>query len=164
MIKWLLLVVVAGAALLAVFTKKTFVVERVIPASKEDIWAVIADTAAYPEWNPVFTEVNGVYKEGAKLINKVRDPENRIIEMTATVKRVDEPNELNQVGGIPGIITFNHRWLLETVDGGTKVTQHEVDRGIGLWFWNSDWIEPSYNNVLVELEKRLSVLESGPSE
>lgn len=22
--------------------------------------------------------------------------------------------------------------------------QHEVDRGIGPWFWNSDWIEPAY--------------------
>jgi len=160
MMKWLLLAALVVVALLAIFTKKTFTVERVINASKEEIWAVLVDTAAYPQWNPVFTDVNGEYVEGAKLINKVRDPKDKIIEMTATVKRVDKPNELNQVGGIPGVITFNHRWLLESVDGGTKVTQHEIDRGIGLWFWNSDWIEPSYSSVLAELEKRLLDINS----
>ena len=112
----------------------------------------------------MFTEVNGEYVEGAKLINKVRDPKKTITEMTAMVRLVDKPTELNQVGGIPGVITFNHRWLLESVDGGTKVTQHEIDRGIGLWFWNSDWIEPSYIDVLLALEKRLSVLRSRQSE
>jgi len=155
MIKWLILAVLVVVALLAIFTKKTFTVERVVDASKEEVWAVLTDTGSYPEWNPVFTAVNGEYIEGAKLVNSVRDPKNVVTDMSATVRRVDHLNEINQAGGIPGVITFNHRWLLESVDGGTKVTQHEVDRGIGLWFWNSDWIEPSYNNVLVELEKRL---------
>ena len=87
------------------------------------------------------------------MLNRVREPSGAILEMTATVETLLPSAELRQSGGIPGILTFDHRWLLEPTDGGTKVVQHEVDRGIGLWFWSSDWLEPAYaaaNAALVE--------------
>lgn len=139
-----LIVAVAGALL----TRKTFHVEQVIAAPLEDIWSVLMDTAAYPDWNPVFVEVTGEYVEGAKILNKVRDQKGNILEMTAKVTTVREARELRQTGGIPGVITFDHQWLLEPVEGGTKVTQHEVDRGLYLWLWDSSWIEPAYAETL----------------
>ena len=102
----------------------------------------MVDTPAYPQWNPVFVEVDGPYVVGKTVLNRVREPSGAILEMTATVETLLPGAELYQSGGVPGILTFNHRWLLEPADDGTKVIQHEVDRGIGLWFWNSDWIEP----------------------
>ena len=118
------------------------------------------DTSAYPEWNPVFVEVAGKYAEGAKMLNKVRDPKGNILEMTAKVKTVHEARELRQTGGIPGVITFDHQWLLEPVEGGTRVIQHEVDRGLYLWFWDSSWIEPAYAKTTKALEERVKDLTS----
>ena len=40
------------------------------------------------------------------------------------------------------------------VDGGTRFVQHEADRGIWLWFWNSDWIEPASTRVLEAFTER----------
>ena len=58
-----------------------------------------------------------------------------------------EWRELNQVGGIPGILNFDYKWLLEPVDGGTRVVQHEEYHGIGVWFWDESWVEPAYANT-----------------
>ena len=128
------LVAVVIIAVAASFTRKTFHVEAVIAAPPEVVWAVLVDTSSYPDWNPVFVEVEGTYAEGAKLLNKVRDPSGNLLEMTATVTTLVPARELRQKGGIPGFLTFDHQWLLEAVPDGTKIVQHEVDRGIGLWF------------------------------
>ena len=83
------------------------------------------------------------------------DPSGKLREPSATVATLAPSKELRQTGGVPGLLTFDHQWLLKPVDGGTKVTQHEVDRGLGLWFWNSDWIEPSYAKTLEALKERV---------
>ena len=153
-LKWAL-PVIAVVATASFLTTKTFLVEAVIPAPARDIWDVLMDTQSYPEWNPTFVEVDGDYAEGAKVQNKVRDPSGKILEMTATVHSLAPNRELRQTGGMPGIITFDHRWILEPVEGGTKVTQQEVDRGAGLWFWNSDWIEPAYSRATEALAARV---------
>lgn len=145
-LKWgvpfLAIIAVAGA-----FTRKTFHVETVIAAPPEEVWAVLMDTSAYPDWNPVFVEVQGAYVEDAEMLNMVRDPSGKILKMTATVATLAPARELRQKGGIPGILTFDHQWMLQPVEGGTRVVQHETDQGIGLWFWNSDWIEGAYSRV-----------------
>ena len=155
-VKWsvplLLLAVVVAAA---VFTKKTFHVETVVSAPPVAVWAVLVDTSRYADWNPVVIAVDGNYAEGRTVTNTVRFPDGSDVEMAATVKTLIDREELRQTGGIPGLLTFDHRWLLEPVDGGTRVVQYEVDRGLWLWFWNSDWIEPAYSDVLDALADRV---------
>ena len=146
-----LIVVLLGVALL---TTKTFHVERVIETHDAIIWEILTDTERYHEWNPVFVGVDGAYGEGASLTNTVRFPTGALVEMSANVKAVRPFREIHQYGGTPGIITFNHQWLLEPVEGGTRVVQHELDRGIGLWFWDSSWLEPAYATVIDALEAR----------
>ncbi|MEM9104310.1 MAG: hypothetical protein AAGC96_01540, partial [Pseudomonadota bacterium] len=82
-------------------------------------------------------------------------PNDQVLEIEASVETVNETIELRQSGGLPGLLTFNHQWLLEPVEGGTKVTQHEVDRGLFMWFWDSSWIEPSYTAVNEALRQRV---------
>lgn len=139
-------------------TQKTFRAETVIAASAEDVWHVLMATDKYPDWNPVFVEVKGDFAEGAKLRNNVLDPTGKTLEMTSTVVVMTPEQELRQKGGVPGFLTFDHRWLLETVPEGTKVTQYEVDRGVGLWFWNSSWIEPAYSRVNDALKSRAEAI------
>lgn len=96
------------------------------------VWAVLVDTASYPEWNPTCVAIEGDYTEDATVLNKVKDPSGKLLEMTATVRTLAPNRELRQVGGMPGIIAFDHCWILEPVEGGTRVVQHEIDRGAGL--------------------------------
>lgn len=147
--------VIALLMAFSLLTTKTFHVETVISAPAEDIWAVLMNTENYPEWNPTFVAVEGDYAEGAKVLNKVKNPSGQILEMTATVRALTPNRELRQTGGMPGIITFDHRWILEPVEGGIKVIQHEVDRGAFLWFWNSDCIEPAYSRTTQALALRV---------
>ena len=154
-IKWGLPLVIAIVAAAAIFTKKTFHVETVVAASPEAVWAVLIDSTRYAEWNPVFVAVDGDYVEGATVTNTVRFPDGSDVEMAATVETLSDRKELRQTGGIPGFLTFDHRWLLVPEDGGTRVVKHEVDRGLWLWFWNSDWIEPAYERVLEALAERV---------
>ena len=155
-VKWGLIALFIVAVAGAIFTRKTFHVETVVTATPSEVWAVLTDTAAYSEWNPVFVAVDGPYVEGGSITNKVKDPGGNILEMTSEVRALRPEREIRQYGGIPGFITFDHQWLLEPVPEGTRIVQREVDRGIYLWIWNSDWIEPAYQSVLSALEKRLA--------
>ena len=161
-LKWGVPALIIALVVASFATTKTFHVEKTIPAPPDAVWAVLMDTDAYAEWNPVFVEVKGPYTEGAQVLNKVKDPSGALLEMTATVKTLRPNQELRQAGGIPGLLTFDHRWLLEPVEGGTLVTQHEVDRGLGLWFWNSDWIEPAYSATNEALATRVQLLANEP--
>ena len=148
-------VVLVVASLL---TTKTFHVEIIIPAPPEDVWTVLMGTESYPDWNPTVVQVDGQYEVGAKIPIKVKDPTGKILEMTNTVRTLTPNRELRQTGGTLGIITYDHRWLLELIDRGTKVIQHEVDRGALLWFWKSDWIEPAYSRANEALARRVANL------
>lgn len=155
LLKWGVGIVLLGAIALALLGKKTFHVEMVIPAPPEAVWAVLMATEKYPEWNPTFVEVGGPYVAGGTVLNKVRDPNGNVLEMKANIKELVANQKLRQRGGIWGIITFDHQWLLEPVSGGTKVIQHEVDRGLYLWIWDSSWIEPAYERTNEALKARV---------
>ena len=42
--------------------------ETIIAAELEEVWAVITDASNYKNWNPVITEAEGTYSEGATFI------------------------------------------------------------------------------------------------
>ena len=133
--------------------------EITIPADPEIIWSVLTDAPAYHEWNPVLVPIEGDLQEGKKIKYQMTQPDGKQSEITAKVKKMVELKELNQGGGIPGILTFDHRYLLEPVDGGTLVIQHEEYRGIWVWFWDASWVEPAYRKVNDALRNRVAQLK-----
>lgn len=143
-------------ALAAIVSNKTYRVERVIAAPPEKIWAVLMDTASYKRWNPVFIKVEGEYAAGASVLNSFKDPSGEVFEVTNTVEDFVENRQLRQKGGYTGMLTFDHQWLLEPTEGGTKVTQYEIDRGLFVWFWDDSWIIPKYTEVLEALEAEVA--------
>ena len=110
------------------------------------------DTAAYGEWNPVFIKVEGSYAVGGTVLNTFKDPSGKLFDVTNKVEALEPNRLLRQKGGFTGILTFDHQWLLEPVEGGTKVTQYEIDRGLYVWFWDDSWIIPKYTEVLQALD------------
>lgn len=154
-LKWGVPTIMALLVIASFSTRKVFHVETTVDAPPQAVWAVLMDTAAYPSWNPTVVHVDGTYEIGVALKTKVKDPDGKILEMTNTVTALERNKELRQKGGLPGIITYDHQWLLEPFNGGTKIIQHEVDRGALLWFWNSDWIEPAYLRASEALADRV---------
>ena len=61
------------------------------------------------------------------------------------------PFHLNQCGGYKGIITFDHHYILEKVEGGTKFIQREDYTGLYVHFWDASWVEPAYSRVNLAL-------------
>ena len=125
-------VLLNGAA--AIFSNKTYRVERTISATPEAVWAILMDTAAYGEWNPVFVKVEGSYAAGGTVLNTFKDPSGKLFDVTNKVEALEPNRLLRQKGGFTGMLTFDHQWILEPVEDGTKVTQYEIDRGLYVWF------------------------------
>jgi len=142
-LKWMAilvsLVIVVGVVL-ALTGKKTFRTEIVIEAPPSAVWAVLTDAKGYRDWNPVFVNIVGEYRLGSTVKMYVKAPGQKTLEINGKVKTLIPNKELRQSGGMFGFLTFDHQWILEPVANGTKVIQHEVDRGLFMWFWDSSWI------------------------
>lgn len=153
MSKWiiaigLILVMLVAAALLA---RKAVRAELFIEADPDQVWAVLTDPDSYEDWNPILISVDGEFIEGQTLSVGMKNRDGSVTTVEPTIRKLLPGRELNQVGGVPGILTFNHTWKLEAVNGGTRVTQFEEYRGIGVLFWNPEWVERSYRQANLSL-------------
>ena len=144
---WIALTNAAIVAVLYINCRTEMHTEIVIDATPEEVWAVLIDTERYPEWNPVFVEADGKFQVGTSISNQVVEPCKDAVVMTANVLAVEPLSHINQSGGIPGIITFDHHYYLEAEGAGTRVIQHETDMGLYMYFWDSSWVEPAYASV-----------------
>ena len=129
--------------------------EIIIAAEPEEIWAVITDAPNYKNWNPVIINVMGTYKEGATIMNTVVEEGKKPTDMKSKVVKFEPPFHLNQFGGYRGIITFDHHYILEKVEEGTKVIQKEEYTGLYVNFWDSLWVEPAYKKVNEALKQEV---------
>ncbi|MEO1269725.1 MAG: SRPBCC domain-containing protein [Myxococcota bacterium] len=144
-----------GGIAMAWLGHKVVHTEVVIPASSEAIWAVLTDPTGYAAWNPILVRAEGEYREGTTLRYRMRDESGKESDITATVVGLEEHHSIQQHGGIRGVLTFDHTWRLESVEGGTRVVQHEEYRGIGVWFWDPSGVERLYQRANEALRTRV---------
>ena len=133
-----------------------FGANRVISRSPRTIWAALMDTGRYGEWNPIFVSAQGRFEVGGTVRYEMQTRDGGTTPVEPLVRRLVGERELNQFGGMRGVLTFDHTWRLEPVAGGTRVTQHEVYRGIGVWFWDPARVEEAYQDALAALEQHLA--------
>ena len=66
------------------------------------------------------------------------------------------PNQLlNQKGGIPAVLTFDHKYVLEPAGETTVIIIHEDYKGLGVHFWNPEPVEKAYQRLNEALKSRV---------
>lgn len=158
--KWMigLYVIIGIAVLLLLIGRKSVHSEVLINASPDRVWAVLTNGAEYDSWNSVIHSLEGELIEGNKVKFMFNQEEDKSYQITATVKEI-LPNELlNQKGGMPGIMTFNHRYIIEQTDGGTRMTIHEDYRGLMVPFWNPQPVQLAYERLNEDIKRQVEFL------
>jgi len=153
---YLILGIILLSGVLVFTGRKSVHHEIIIQANPDEIWNVLTNMEAYPEWNPTMELLEGSIDEGTKVRYKFTQDENTSSEIDATVYKALTNELLNQKGGIPLVLTFNHKYLLkQTENNTTKVIIHEDYRGIGVNFWDPQPVEEAYKRLNLALKERV---------
>lgn len=140
--------------ILSITSRTSAHAEIIIETSPQQVWDILMDEEAYPTWNDVLIPVTGLIEEGNELNYRLLPPSGEPIEITMTVNALIPLELLNQRGGIPGIFTYDHHYMLKEVEGKTRVIIHEDFKGIGLFFIDLDWVQPAYARLNQSLRRR----------
>ena len=138
--------------------KKSVHHEITINASTEKVWSVLINMEVYDEWNPTMKLVDGLVIEDGNVVYQFTQDTDNISEIPAVVKRIIPNKLLNQTGGMPIILTFDHKYILEAQGNKTKVIIHEDYKGVGVNFWNPKPVEEAYGRLNKALKKRVESL------
>jgi hypothetical protein len=101
-----------------------------IDAPPEQVWAILTDLAAYPEWNPLFPQASGQIAVGQRLTLASRPTTGRPMTIHPKLLAVRPGAELRWVSSLPGIIGGEHFFTLAPVGDGTRLVQSETFRGL----------------------------------
>ncbi|WLQ49024.1 SRPBCC domain-containing protein [Streptomyces poriferorum] len=112
-----------------------------IEASSDEVWQVLTDLSAYPQWNPFITSTQvtsegGRLEEGATLRNVMHDRTGDTV-FSPELLTVDPGRELRWIGKMgPGwIADGEHRFVIEEAGGGrVRLTQSESFTGVAVPF------------------------------
>lgn len=158
--KWTLLVLVIIALIVILYFtgKKSVHHEITINTSPEKVWKVLTNMDSYNEWNPVMKLMKGEIKEGSKVTYQFTQDTDNQSEIPATIAQIIPNKLLNQKGGLPFILTYNHSYTLKPLGNKTVVIIHEDYKGIGVNFWNPKPIEKAYRRLNEALKKRVESL------
>ena len=150
-----------AALVILVFTgKKSVHHEITINAAPDKVWNVLTEMDKYQNWNPVMELLEGTVQAGNKVRYKFTQDESTTSEIGATVLQVVPNKLLNQKGGIPLVLTFNHRYVLESTGNSTRVIIHEDYTGIGVNFWNPQPVEEAYKRLNFALKERVEKISN----
>ena len=155
----IILVVLAILVILYLLGRKSVHHEITIAAEPGKVWAVLIDTDQYESWNPVMKLLEGEIKEGAKVKYEFTQDADNVSVIPSVVKKIVPNQLLNQGGGLPLLLTFNHQYILEQAGKGTKLTIHEDYRGIGVNFWNPAPVEQAYGRLNAAIKERVESLD-----
>ncbi|MEM6698187.1 MAG: SRPBCC domain-containing protein [Bacteroidota bacterium] len=151
---WIVLFILIVFLLLSVLGRKSVHQEIFINATAERVWEVLLDTDNYKDWNPTMELIEGKVEEGQKVKYRFTQDADNVSEIPSKVKQVVPNSLLNQGGGLPFILTFDHKYILEDSNGDTKLIIHEDYRGIWVHFWNPTPVEKAYGRLCSAIKEQ----------
>ena len=155
----IILIILALFIVLILTGKKSVHHEIIINANPQKVWKVLTETEKYDEWNPVMKLLEGEIKEGNKVKYQFTQDSENISEIPSKVKEIVPNQLLNQGGGLPLVITFDHKYILEPIQNGTRLIIHEDYRGVWVNFWNPAPVEAAYVNLNKAIKQRVESLK-----
>ena len=153
---WMIVLYVIVGIIITLFLigRKSAHTEITINAYPEKVWSVISDGSKYNQWNSVINDLEGELVEGKKVNFTFNQNEGKSYPISAEIKEIQENRLLNQFGGTVGVMTFDHRYIIEELNEAVKVTIHEDYRGIMVPFWSPSDVQLAYERLNEELKKR----------
>ncbi len=104
-----------------------------IAAPPERVWAVLTDFAAYPQWNPVISQVQlAALRAGAALRFRIKMEGAPELGFAAKIVRCEPNRELRWKGGaplVPALAWGEHYFLLAPSGAGTELAGTEFIHG-----------------------------------
>lgn len=152
---YLLIFILITILILAMTGKKSVHHEIKIDAPIDKVWSVLLDTESYLEWNTVMKLLEGDVVEGETVKYQFTQDEDNISEIASKVIKVIPKRLLNQAGGVPLVITFNHKYILNEVGDSTSLTIHEDYAGLYVHFWNPKDVELAYARLNSNIKSRI---------
>jgi hypothetical protein len=107
-----------------------------IAASTDRTWAVLADTAAYPQWNPFVRRLDGSLAVGETIeVDLQADQSHRaggVQTMRPRIVALEPGRSFSWLGrvGLPGVLDGRHTFTVEPDGAGSRLVQHEVLSGV----------------------------------
>jgi len=151
-------IIVGIVALLLILGRKSVHAEVTIDAKPQKVWQVLTNTSKYSEWNTVMAIEEGSVTKGETVKYNFTDIEGKSSVIPAKVIEKTENQLLNQKGGMPLILTYDHRYSLAEVEGKTKLVIHEDYRGIMVPFWSPKKVQLSYEKLVEKIKSRAESL------
>lgn len=103
-----------------------------IAATPQNVWAVLADLASYPQWHPAYRSVTGQLAAGSKLTITTTDPATGHPRTVKVKVLTAEPGtELRWASKLLGIPVNKRSFLLSPSGGDTLLVQTGTYRGLG---------------------------------
>jgi uncharacterized protein YndB with AHSA1/START domain len=127
-----------------------------IEATPEQVWPVLADTAAWPDWNSGVSKVDGRLALGQKLSITVSANPGRAFPVK--VVQLSEPEQMVFVGGMPlGLFTGKRTYTLSPEATGTRFAMREEYSGplAGVIFKSIPDLGPSFRQFADGLKARV---------
>ena len=103
-----------------------------IEATPERVWEVLADFAAYPDWNPFIRSIEGEPARGSRLKVRIEAPGGRGMTFKPTVLEAAPGREFRWLGRVlaPRVFDGEHSFRIEPVDDSrVRFVQAERFRG-----------------------------------
>jgi hypothetical protein len=104
-----------------------------IDASAEQLWHVLTNLAAYPQWNPFIRNASGDIRIGASIEVRMQPSGARGITFRPKVLNVEPNRELRWIGRlwIPGLFDGEHIFTIEPIaPNRVRFTQRESFTGL----------------------------------
>lgn len=104
-----------------------------IAASAAQVWAVLTDFDAYPEWNPFITQINGRPEIATRLDATLQPSGGKAMRFRPSVLEAKPASELRWLGHLlmPGLFDGEHSFKIEPLGPNrVRFVQEEVFSGI----------------------------------
>ncbi len=88
-----------------------------IAATPEQVWSILTDFSAYPQWNPFIRSISGVVKTGERLNIFVQPTGEKGMKFHPTILVSVPKQELRWLGHflLPGIFDGEHYFQIEAI-------------------------------------------------